>query len=81
MRIEEQERCVHDLEGSLQRAAMETDRKLTIQQQDYEKKMQVLMRQLADAESAAAAGDLSSTGGGGSGMVNGDTTSAEKDAK
>ncbi len=73
---------MHDLEGSLQRAAMETDRKLTIQQQDYEKKMQVLMRQLADAESAAAAGDLSSTGGGGgSGMVNGDTTSAEKDAK
>ena len=80
MRIEEQERCLHDLEGSLQRAAMETDRKLTIQQQDYEKKIQVLMRQLADSESAMAAADSSATGGA-SGMVNGDTTSAEKDAK
>ena len=50
MKLDEQERIVGELETSLQRMTLETDRKLTFQQQEYEKKMQVLVHQLAQTE-------------------------------
>lgn len=54
MKTEEQDAMLKELEASLQRSAIELDRKLTHQQQEYEKKIQVLMRQLSEAESGAA---------------------------
>ena len=53
MRCDEQERIVAELKASLQRSAMEMDRKLTKQQQEYERKIQVslfclLMKQLCE---------------------------------
>ena len=69
MKIEELETVVKELEASLHRSTMEADRKVTQQQQEYEKKMQVLMRQLAESES------------GGNGMTNGNPPSGDKDAK
>jgi hypothetical protein len=50
MRVEEQEKLVHEMESSLQRAVMDRDRKLTTQQQEYERKMQLLMKQLSEME-------------------------------
>ena len=50
MKLDEQERIVGELETSLHRMTLETDRKLTFQQQEYEKKMQVLVHQLAQTE-------------------------------
>lgn len=41
MKIDEQERFIHDLESTLQRQAIDMDRRLTQQQQQYEKKIQV----------------------------------------
>ena len=48
MKVDEQDRLIIDLESSLGRAGIETDRRLTQQQQQYERKIQALMRQLAD---------------------------------
>ena len=48
VRIDEQEHLIRELEASLQRTCMEADRRLTVQQQDYERKIQVLMQQLTD---------------------------------
>ena len=53
MRLDDQEQLIRDLEGTLQHAAMETDRKLTTQQQEYEKKMQILLRQLTEGKDDA----------------------------
>ena len=50
MRLEETERIVSELESGLQRAAMDADRRLTQQQQKYEQKIQLLMRQLMENE-------------------------------
>ena len=41
MRVEEQDRVIGDLEASLQRQGFDADRRLTQQQQQYEKKIQV----------------------------------------
>ncbi|XP_013410614.1 kinesin-like protein KIF27 isoform X2 [Lingula anatina] len=48
MKTDEQERLLKELEFALQRSAMEMDIKLTQQQQDYEQKIQLLMKQLAE---------------------------------
>ena len=50
MRVEEQEKVVQEMESSLQRAILDRDRKLTAQQQEYERKMQILMKQLSEME-------------------------------
>ncbi len=70
MKIEEQETALKELEASLQRSAMELDRRLTTQQQEYEKKVQVLMRQLAEADAKTPA-----TG------PSGDAAASDKDIK
>ena len=41
MRVEEQEQLVADLQATLQRQGIDMDRRLTQQQQQYEKKIQV----------------------------------------
>ena len=74
MKIEEHETIIKELEAKLHRSAMESDRKLTHQQQEYEKKIQVLMRQLSEAENGSGDGPSN-------GMVNGNSTSGDKDAK
>ena len=53
VKSEEMERVVHELENALQRGGLETDRRLTQQQQEYEKKIQLLMHQLMMAESGS----------------------------
>ena len=47
MKTDEQERLIRELEGALQRSALEIDRKLTQQQREYEQKIQLLVHQLA----------------------------------
>ena len=49
MKIDEQERFICELEASLQRATIETDRRLTQQQREHEKTMQLLMKQLSES--------------------------------
>ena len=72
MKVEELETTIKELETSLHRSTMESDRKMTHQQQEYEKKIQVLMRQLSETATGSAAGD---------GTINGTSTSGDKDAK
>ncbi|CAL1543407.1 unnamed protein product [Lymnaea stagnalis] len=48
VKTDEQERLIRELEGALQRSALELDRKLTQQQREYEQKIQLLMHQLAE---------------------------------
>ena len=60
MKADEMERLTHELETSLQRAGLEADRRLTQQQQEYEKKIQLLMRQLMEAESNRGSASSSS---------------------
>ena len=67
VKTEEMERVIHELENALQRSAFELDRRLTQQQQEYEKKIQLLMHQLMMAE-----GNTSSS------LVNGDSGSGAK---
>ncbi|KAK7099081.1 hypothetical protein V1264_003272 [Littorina saxatilis] len=62
VKVEEMERVVRELENALQRSGLELDRRLTQQQQEYEKKIQLLMHQLMMAE-----------GGTPNSMANGDT--------
>uniref|UniRef100_S4RAI3 Kinesin family member 27 n=1 Tax=Petromyzon marinus TaxID=7757 RepID=S4RAI3_PETMA len=47
MRADEQERIVRELELALDRVAMDMDRKLTVLQQEYEQKVQLLLQQHA----------------------------------
>ncbi|KAI0219309.1 hypothetical protein LSAT2_029120 [Lamellibrachia satsuma] len=49
VKIDEQERLICELEASLQRATIETDRRLTQQQREHEKMMQLLMKQLSES--------------------------------
>ena len=72
MKVEELETMIKELETSLHRSTMESDRKMTRQQQEYEKKIQILMRQLSETATGFAEGD---------GTVNGNSTSGDKDAK
>ena len=46
MKTDEQDRLIRELEGALQRSALEIDRKLTQQQREYEQKIQLLVQQL-----------------------------------
>nr|XP_054757524.1 kinesin-like protein kif7 [Lytechinus pictus] len=46
MKLDERERVIRTLEGSLRSAGMESEQRLIEQQKDYEKKVQVLMREL-----------------------------------
>ena len=46
MKTDEQERLIRELEGALQRSALEIDRKLTQQQREYEGKIQMLVHQV-----------------------------------
>ncbi|KAK2183775.1 hypothetical protein NP493_289g01021 [Ridgeia piscesae] len=48
VKMDEQERLICELEASLQRATIETDRRLTQQQREHEKTMQLLMKQLSE---------------------------------
>ena len=61
VKLDEQERLIHDLQGALQQASVEVDRRLTTQQKEYEQKIQLLMHQLMESgsNSAPAAGDPS----------------------
>lgn len=61
MRVDEQERVIADLESSLQRVGMEGDRRLTQQQQEYEKKLQVVMRQLNESSTAGSGSPTSNS--------------------
>ncbi|XP_043934142.1 kinesin-like protein KIF7 isoform X2 [Protopterus annectens] len=45
MYVEEQRRLVYWLEAALERQRLETDRQLTMQQKEYERNMQLLLRQ------------------------------------
>ncbi|XP_045174185.2 kinesin-like protein KIF27 isoform X3 [Mercenaria mercenaria] len=48
VKIDEQERLIRELEGTLQRSAVEIDRRLMAQQKEYEQKIQLLMHQLME---------------------------------
>ncbi|KAL5007730.1 hypothetical protein ScPMuIL_016536 [Solemya velum] len=48
VKVDEQERLIRELENALQRTGVETDRRLTKLQREYEQKIQLLVRQLAD---------------------------------
>ena len=50
MKVEEQEALIREMEQNLQKSALEADRKLTQQQQDYERKMQLIMQQLSETK-------------------------------
>ncbi|XP_048780280.1 kinesin-like protein KIF27 isoform X2 [Ostrea edulis] len=52
VKLDEQERLIRELEGALQRAAVEVDRRLTKQQREYEQKMQLLMHQITTSSTA-----------------------------
>ncbi|XP_070566373.1 kinesin-like protein KIF27 isoform X2 [Ptychodera flava] len=58
MKIDEQERVIHDLENALQKTAMEKDRKLTLQQKEHEQKVQLLMKQIATEPGVEMPSDL-----------------------
>ena len=55
VKIDEQERLIRELENTLQRTGVETDRRLTQQQRDSEQKVQMLMHQLAEGASGVSA--------------------------
>ncbi|XP_078332440.1 kinesin-like protein KIF27 isoform X6 [Crassostrea virginica] len=52
VKLDEQERLIRELEGALQRAAVEVDRRLTKQQREYEQKIQLLMHQITTSSTA-----------------------------
>ncbi|XP_061178029.1 kinesin-like protein KIF27 isoform X2 [Saccostrea echinata] len=52
VKLDEQEQLIRELEGALQRAAVEVDRRLTKQQREYEQKMQLLMQQITTSSTA-----------------------------
>ncbi|XP_033108904.1 kinesin-like protein KIF27 [Anneissia japonica] len=48
MKIDEQERLVRELDGALQRAEIEMDRKITEQQKQHQERVQFLMKQIEE---------------------------------
>ncbi|XP_078703332.1 kinesin-like protein KIF27 [Branchiostoma floridae x Branchiostoma belcheri] len=48
LKVDEQNRLIREMESSLQRAAMDTERKLLNQQKEYEKQVQFLMQQASE---------------------------------
>lgn len=61
VKLDEQERLIRELEGALQRAAVEVDRRLTKQQREYEQKMQLLMHQITTSSTAVEDQPLTET--------------------
>ncbi len=57
MKVDEQERIIKELESALEHGTLDLDRKVTEQQHDYEQKIQVLMKQLADSDLPGVNGD------------------------
>ncbi|XP_033646450.1 kinesin-like protein KIF27 isoform X2 [Asterias rubens] len=53
MKVDEQSRLMRELEGALQRSAMELDRKLMSQQKQHEQRVQMLLRQQTDSDGNA----------------------------
>lgn len=53
VKLDEQESVIRDLELNLEQASAEADRKLTKLQQEYERKIQLLMRRLMEKEAEA----------------------------
>ena len=53
MKVDEQSRLMRELEGALQRSAMELDRKLMSQQKQHEQRVQMLLRQQTDGDGNA----------------------------
>ena len=50
MKADEQMVRIAELESCVEKATMEADRRLTQQQQEYERRIQLLMKQLTQAE-------------------------------
>ena len=50
MKADEQMVRIAELESCVEKATMEADRRLTRQQQEYEQRIQLLMKQLTQAE-------------------------------
>ena len=50
MKADEQMVRIAELESCVEKATMEADRRLTQQQQDYERRIQLLVKQLTQAE-------------------------------
>ncbi|XP_072045024.1 kinesin-like protein KIF27 isoform X2 [Amphiura filiformis] len=48
MKIDEQSRFAREVEGALENARMELDRRLTIQEKEHEQRVQLLVRQMKD---------------------------------
>jgi hypothetical protein len=83
VRLEEYERSIQSLQASLQRQTLDADRRLTKQQQLYERKVQALMHQITIAQAQevppSAAGDSDGVGSGGNSAksARGDTDQRE----
>jgi len=58
MKADEQMVRIAELESCVEKATMEADRRLTQQQQEYERRIQLLMKQLTQAEAAERHCDL-----------------------
>ncbi len=50
MKVDEQMVRIAELESCVDRSAMDADRRLTQQQQDYEKRIHLLMKQVAETD-------------------------------
>jgi hypothetical protein len=50
MKVDEQTARIAELESCVERSAMDADRRLTQHQQEYERRIQLLMKQVADAD-------------------------------
>ncbi|XP_046330087.2 kinesin-like protein KIF27 isoform X1 [Haliotis rufescens] len=57
VKIDEQERIIRELESTLQRSNMDSDRRLVQQQREYEQKMQLLMHQVTEGGVGNSCGD------------------------
>ena len=55
MQIQEQELLIRNLQSQQQQLVLESDRRLTQQQQEHERKIQVLVRQLTETHAAESA--------------------------
>jgi hypothetical protein len=50
MKVDEQTSRLAELESCVERSAMDADRRLTQQQQEYERRIHLLMKQVADTD-------------------------------
>lgn len=61
LQANEQEGVVRELEGALQRLTLETDRRLTEQQRQHQRSMQLLLQDFKGALSILTSGNLTGT--------------------